>query len=92
MSTATATPATPATTAADLRAGDLLLAGHGYGETPAFVVRATRFTKRITAVTVTDGDRERVLNLPSTQLLDVAPRAGESLDGLVDYDLARDAR
>lgn len=76
-------------TATQLVAGDIVYTGHGYGEAPAFVAGAGRFTARKSIVWFADG---RTITVASDQLFDRGPRAGESLAGLDDYDFGRDYR
>ena len=76
-------------TATELLPGDVVLDGHGYGENPAIVVKAGRFTAGHSYVEFTDG---RFITVPADHQFGRGPRPGESVDGLEDYDFARDAR
>ncbi len=78
-----------ANTATQLVAGDIVFTGHGFGEAPAVVAGAGRFTARMSVVRFADG---RTITVAADRLFDRGPRVGESLAGLVDYDYARDNR
>jgi hypothetical protein len=63
------------TTASALIVGDVVLAGHGYGEAPAVVEHVGRFTSKSTGVKF--GPDGRFLLFPNDYSLDRAPRDGE---------------
>ena len=65
----------------ELLAGDLVTQGHGYGERPAVVAAAGRFTSGTEFIRFTDG---RVFTIPTGHLVTV-----ETSD---DYETVRDSR